>query len=137
MSYQDKILKQMQQKDSIDFSLEQQEKELPVDELELFTPSPFYHVDNLRSVPAALELRLRNGESEAIPYSDIRKLKYRPSEGIEVICVSDRVKITGRNLRQLYLFLAAFRIRYIEANIGHDLTEENVPFVKEIFIEEI
>jgi hypothetical protein len=42
----------------------------------------------------------------------------------------------GRNLKMLYNYLAAFRVRYIQVNMGNDLTEESELFVNDITIEE-
>ncbi|OLY95614.1 hypothetical protein SAMN05444008_13013 [Cnuella takakiae] len=134
--FNERIKQLIKEKDSEGFELEQQEKQEPDPELELLTPSPFYKVENIRSVPACLELRLPNGTSKAIPYSYILEINHKPSEGIEVISTNKRIRIYGRNLKQLYLLMVAFRIRCIEANIGNDLTEENKPFVKEIAIED-
>lgn len=59
------------------------------------------------------------------------EINYKPSE-IELIYTVKKLLITGRNLKQLDLFIVAFRVRFIEANIGNDLTDENLLFVKNI-----
>lgn len=137
MSFQDKIKKITQEKDAGDFKLEQQEKEADSEELEQFTPSPFFGYENVKNSTACLEFRLANGVSKGLPYSYLLEINYHASEGIEVIFTTKKAIITGRNLRQLYLFLLAFRVKYIKANVGNDITEESAMFVKDIKIEDI
>ena len=107
------------------------------DEIEEFHASPFFGAENLRNSPSCIDLRLSNGASKAIPYSYIHEIDFEPSEGIIITTSTKLIKITGRNLRMLYNYLSAYRVRFIKANIGNDLTNEQEVFVKDIKIQEV
>ncbi len=130
MSFQDKVKQRIQEKTA---EIEQDNQA----EVEPFVKSEFFGVENVRNFPPCLELRLVEGNSKAIQYSYIQEMNFDPSEGIEIITMSKKVAITGRNLKVLYIYLLAFRVKFIKANKGNDLMEESLLFVKEIKIEEI
>ena len=99
--------------------------------------SDFFGTDNLRNLPACLDFRLSEGKRKALPYSYIMEVIYDGTDGIEIIATTKRIKITGRNLEQLYDYLVAFRVRYIKMHTGTDACEDNKAlFVGEILIEE-
>ncbi|RYE52672.1 MAG: hypothetical protein EOP48_15975 [Sphingobacteriales bacterium] len=114
-----------------------QGEESAFNQVEPFVSSPYFGVDNLRNAPACLDLRLPDGNRKALPYSYIVEINYSLSDGIEIISTTKKVMITGRNLKNLYNYIIAYRVKHIQANIGNDLTEENVLFVKDITIEEV
>jgi hypothetical protein len=134
MSFRDKVAQQIQERtaNQADNNIAEQEP----DNIEAFVSSTFFGVDNLRNSPSCLDFRLANGTFKALPYSYIIEINYDPSEGIEIMTIARKINITGRNLKVLYNYLVSYRVRYIQANIGHDLTEERLLFVKDIAIEE-
>lgn len=134
MSFRDKVAQQIQEKTANQPEISNVDQES--DKIEAFVSSAFFGVDNLRNSPSCLDLRLVNGTFKALPYSYIIEINYDPSDGIEIITTTKRISITGRNLKVLYNYLVSYRIRYIQANFGNDLTEEKLLFVKDIKIEE-
>ncbi len=96
----------------------------------------YFATDNIKSLPACLELRLPDGKSEGLPYSLITRLTYNTDSGILIKSSVINVKITGRFLRKLYDYLTAYRVRFIQGNTGTD-PEEDELFVNEITIEEL
>jgi hypothetical protein len=97
----------------------------------------FFGVDNIRNYPTCIDLRLRDGSSRALPYSYIVEINFTPADGIEVVTTTKKVVIEGRNLQLLYNYLIAYRIKYIQSNTGHDLTDEKELFVKDIKIDDV
>lgn len=98
------------------------EEKLPV--------SDYYGIARVQKMPPCLDLRLADGCFKAVPYSHFSEISFDPSEGIEILlAIEKKVIITGRNLHQLYEYLAAYRVRFIQANIGNDTTPENALFV--------
>lgn len=134
MSFRDKIAQRIQQQD--DETLEAFHEETAQNNVEPFLNSKYFALDNLRNA-ACVDLRLKDGNRKAIPYSYINEINFDLSEGIEIISTTKRITIKGRNLKTLYEYLIAYRVKYILANVGNDLAEENVLFVKEILIEEV
>jgi hypothetical protein len=96
----------------------------------------YFATDNIKSLPACLDLRLSNGTRKALPYSHFTEINFDVTEGIEIITSSKKIKITGRDLTKLYDFLTAYRVRYVTSNLGYDVNEEGL-FVKEIVIEDL
>lgn len=96
--------------------------------------SDFYGIESIRNMPPFFILRLASGKRKAMPYSSIVDIDFDPEEGIMIIETTNKnITITGRNLEQLLDYLAFNRVRYIQANIGADTTEEGI-FIKEIAI---
>lgn len=133
MSFRDKIAQRIQLQDDEVPLQEENEQNI----VEPFVKSRFFSVATLGESPACLRLDLSNGDSKGIPYSYIVDLNYSRSEGIEIISSIYKVTITGRKLRLLFNYLAAYRVKHIEANIGTDLEGESVLFIKNIKIEEV
>lgn len=92
--------------------------------LNLLNPLIFFGVENIRNHPTCVDLRLADGTFRAIPYSYINEIIYNPAEGIEIFTPTKKVIVTGRNLKLLYNYLSAYRVKYIASNIGNDLSEE-------------
>jgi len=131
MNFQEKIKQRAKEKEA-NPDLQDDENS----EIETFERSEFFGVDNVRNYPSCLDLRLADGNSKALPYSYISEINFDASEGIEILSTTKKIRINGRNLKLLYNFLVAFRVKYIQSNIGNDLTDEKALFVKEIIIEE-
>lgn len=132
MNYRDKIAQRIREKENADL----QDTD-SIDNVEAFASSDFFGVENVRSFPACLDLRLADGSFKAIPYSYIMEINFNPEEGIEIISTAKKILITGRNLKLLYNYLTSYRVKYIKANIGNDLTEEKALFVRGIRVEEV
>jgi hypothetical protein len=104
------------------------EEKLPV--------SDFFGVARVQKMPPCLDLRLADGCFKAVPYSHFSEISFDPSEGIEILLATERkILITGRNLHQIYEYLMAYRVRFIQANIGNDTTDEDGLFVEGIEVE--
>ena len=97
----------------------------------------FFGIEPNQKFPTALDLRFANGNCKAIPYTYISEIDFIPSEGIEITALGRKFRILGRNLKKLYDFILKYRVRFIQANIGEDLTEEKDLFVADIVIEEV
>ncbi len=95
----------------------------------------FFGIDNIKSFPASLDLRLPNGSRIAIPYGFIQEIRFNPAEGIEITTDKKTIKVLGRDLEKLFDYLTAFRVRYIRANAGFDGNETGL-FVGTISIED-
>lgn len=94
----------------------------------------FFGIEPQKKIPATIDFRLADNTFRAVPYSYIMDIEFDPTDGIEVLTSTKRIKIRGRNLRLLYDYLAQFRVRFIQANVGADLTEGSEPFVSSIEI---
>ena len=84
-----------------------------------------------------LDLRLKNGAYISLPYSYMTKVKFNPSIGLELYISGNYVKITGRNLHEMYNYLCRHRVTFIMANPNDkDTTEEQQTYVKDIEVTE-
>lgn len=97
--------------------------------------SPFFAVDRVKN-PVCLDLRLPDGVRKALPYTYFTEMNFDLDTGIEILTSQKRITITGRNLIKLFDYLIAYRVKYIQANIGGDTTEDGL-FVKEILVQEL
>jgi hypothetical protein len=96
----------------------------------------YFAKSNIGSLPACLDLRLSNGRRKALPYSYFTEINLDNESGIEILTNNKKIIITGRNLAKLFDYLVAYRVRYVQANMGNDPNEDGL-FVKEIRVEEI
>jgi hypothetical protein len=109
-----------------------------MEDFEELPESDFFKVERVRKIPSCLDLRLADGSFEAVPYSLVSQISFEPSEGIEIsLATEKKVLITGRNLHLIYEYLSAFRVRFIQANIGNDIADEDDLFVDAIEIENV
>lgn len=84
-----------------------------------------------------LDLRLKGGKFFSLNYSYIIKIKFDPSEILEIFGADVHIAIRGRNLIELYNQLNRHKVVYIQESIsGNDLTPEKELFVKEISVSE-
>lgn len=131
MSFREKYLERNRQRMAemvANDNFEEHEK-LPV--------SDFFKVERVRKMPPCLDLRLADGSFVAVPYSLVSLISFDPSEGIEIVLATEKkVLISGRNLHLIYEYLSAFRIRFIQANIGNDYIDEDALFVEGIEVAE-
>ncbi len=86
--------------------------------------------------PACLDLRLPDGSRNAVPYAYFVGINYDADKGIEILTAHKRIQITGRNLLMLYDYLVAYRLRFVQANIGNDTCDDGI-FIKAILVERI
>lgn len=105
-------------------------------ELEEIYSCEYFATDNIKSMPACLDLRLPNGSRKALPYNYVVEIDFDGGELIHILTTTKHIQIIGRDLGRLYDFLVAYRVRFITTNIGADLKEAGL-FVKQIIIEEI
>lgn len=96
----------------------------------------YFATDNIKSLPACLDLRLPNGSRKALPYNYFVEIDFLSGNVIEITTTTKKVQITGRDLGKLYDFLVSYRVRFITTNLGADLKDEGL-FVKEILIQEL
>jgi hypothetical protein len=106
------------------------------DSFENDVDTTFFGLEPNQKFPTTLDLRFSNGNCKAIPYTYISEIDFIPSEGIEITALGRKFRITGRNLRKLYDFILKYRVRFIQANIGEDTTEEKELFIQDITIED-
>jgi len=95
--------------------------------------SPYFATDRT-GIPTCLDLRFSDGSRKAIPYAYLIEIGYNADKGVEIRTTTKCISIQGRNLSILYDHLLAYRVRYIQANIGNAGDEDEV-FVKTILIE--
>ena len=81
----------------------------------------YFGVESIRNLPACIDYRLADGDFVAIPYSLLTGINYNPDKGIEITYANYSVKIIGFNLRQLYYYLALYRVRYVQASMGQNI----------------
>lgn len=87
----------------------------------------YFGVESIRNLPACIDYRLADGDFVAIPYSLLTGINYNPEKGIEISYANCSVKIMGFNLRQLYYYLALYRVRYVQIAFGQSLeVNENI-----------
>lgn len=132
MGFQDKILQQRREQYS--------SSNRPVaanENTEEALDTKFFGIENNHAFLSCLDLRLTEGRAVAIPYSFIAEIYFDASDGIEILTASKKITITGRNLRLLYTFLTAYRVKYIQSNVGNDMEGEIELFVKDIIIGEL
>lgn len=100
--------------------------------------SEFWGIERVASRRAImLDVRLKGGKFYALPYSYMTKVKFDPSEGLEIYISGNYVKITGRNLHEIYIQLLRHRVNFIQANISDiDITDENKTYIKDIEVTE-
>lgn len=79
---------------------------------------------------------VKDGARKAVPYAFVTEISYNVDVGIEILTTGRCIRIVGRNLTALFEQLIAYRVRYIQTNIGSD-ADEDVLFVKEIVFAEI
>jgi hypothetical protein len=96
---------------------------------------PYFATDKSKS-PACIEFRLPDGKRKALPYSYITEINYDADMGIEIFTNDKCVAIAGRNLMQLFDYLVAYRVRYVQTHQGNDFNEDGL-FVKAIIIENL
>lgn len=89
------------------------------------------------SNPVCLDLHLAGGIRKAVPYSFFTELSYDNERGIEITATGKRITITGRNLAKLFDYLIAYRVKYIQTNIGYDDPDEDGLFIEGIAIDEL
>ena len=136
MSFRDKLAARMQENQMQTVSMVKPEVEPEL--FEVPVKSEFYGVENVRNHPSCLDLRLSNGNFLALPYAYFVELNYSPSDGIHIISSTKKISILGRNLLELYRYLISYRIKYVQANIGHDTSDDNKSlFVKGIEVEDL
>ena len=95
----------------------------------------YFAIDNIKSLPACLDLRLPNGSRKALPYNYFVEIDFLSGNIIEITTTTKKVQITGRDLGKLYDYLVSYRVRYITSNLGADLKDEGL-FVGEILIKD-
>ena len=84
-----------------------------------------------------LDLRLKGGIFFSLNYSYIIKMKFDPSEMLEIFGADVHIAIRGRNLHELYNQLNRHKVVYIQESLsGNDLSNENELFVREITVSE-
>lgn len=87
-------------------------------ETEDIIKSDYFGVENIRNLPACLDLRFADGTRKAVPYSYILEIDYNPSGEIKITCSEKEVVIKGRDLERLYDYLAAYRVRFVGVCLG-------------------
>lgn len=99
-------------------------------------PVSYPYYGTITSHPSnCLDLRLPRGVRKAFPYAFITEISYDIDAGIDILTQNKKITIIGRNLSKLFDHLIAYRVRYIQVNIGSDPDEGGL-FVKEILIGE-
>ena len=116
--------------------LEQSRGTTSASELEKNHTCEYFATDNIKSLPACLDLRLPQGERRALPYSYVTEIYFDMEIGIVIYTNTKKVTITGRGLLILYDYLVNYRVRFIQANMGMDSQEEGL-FIKDIAIEDL
>lgn len=98
--------------------------------------SDYFGISNIPNMPACLDLRFSDGGRVAMPYSYINEIRFEPANEILILTNTKKIKISGRDLEQLYDYLAMFRVRFVKALAGDDFEETGL-CVNEITVEDI
>jgi len=105
-------------------------------ELEDSYACEYFAIENIHRLPACLDLRLPDGRHKAVPYSHFTEIDFDNSGGIEITTATKKIKISGRDLGKLFDYLVAYRVRYVQASTGSDISENGL-FGGEILIQEV
>lgn len=136
--FQDKLLNRRNREDEPVTYTDEKENISTEDNLEDISKNlKFFGIENIKGYLSCIDLRFPDGNCKAIPYSYVIEINFDTANGIEVTTATKKVIIKGRNLKMLYKYLLSYRVKYIQANIGHDVSDETALFVKEISIEEL
>lgn len=94
----------------------------------------FYGIEPQSSAQAVmLDVRFGNGNFQALPYSYMTRIRFNPSEGIEVFVSDVKLLIIGRNMNTIYNYLVMHRLTYIQESLGDlDDGDENEVFIEKI-----
>ena len=57
----------------------------------------YFATDNIKSLPACLDLRLPNGNRKGVPYSLIAEINFDLESGIEITTNTKNIKIMGNS----------------------------------------
>lgn len=106
----------------------------PADEKEPITCN--YFASERGANPSCLDLRFADGNRIAFPYSFVTGISFDGDLGIEILTTQKCITIKGRNLMALYEALVAYRVRYVQADLGTD-TQDDGLFVATISVEEL
>lgn len=126
-------LKEQLQKDKANMSAVPQQAYNDEEDVEIIE-SEFYGFERSPSRRAVMiDLRLKGGEFVSLPYAYMTKIKFNPSESIELYISGNYVKITGRNMHEIYSQLCRHKVVFIAANITDmDTTDEDKTYIKDI-----
>lgn len=83
-----------------------------------------------------LELRTKEGLREAFPYSYMTRAVYDPTTGITIYVADVTVVVKGRNLENIYHYLLANRLNYLQEDYSGNDVENNDLFVEAIEIKQ-
>ncbi len=95
----------------------------------------FFGIEAIRNPLPCIVFRIPDSDWVSLPYSLIVRIHYNPSR-IIIKTTDSIITITGRDLQKLFDYLAVYRVRYIQPNIGIDISDEGL-FVSEVIIDDI
>ena len=108
------------------------------DEVEQFDPEgPYKAVGYCRKAwggEPMIDFIWRDGNSEAIAYCDIRRIRFNPSIGIVIKTIDCEITIRGQRLRDIKGKLLQFRVTFLaEADLAtQKLQDASEPIIKTI-----
>ena len=95
----------------------------------------FYGIEPQNSARAAMfELRTKDGRRKAFSYSHITEAEYDPEGSIIIQVLDVTVTIKGRSLEDVFGYLVANRIKYIQEDFSGMDSEESKLFIESIDI---
>src|ERR1700691_81975 len=65
----------------------------------------YFATDNIKSLPACVDLRVPDGKRKALPYTHFVEIDFDNFDGIEITTNRKKIKIIGRDLGKLFDYL--------------------------------
>jgi hypothetical protein len=97
-----------------------------------------YGLEKDRQGVFMLDVRQKNGDRTALPYSYFTAFRFNKSGELVLEHTSYHVSISGRNLGELYGYLLNHRVIFVqEEDPKYDTTEESATFIEKIVVKEV
>jgi hypothetical protein len=95
----------------------------------------FYGIEPQNSARAAMfEMRTKDGRRKAFSYSHITQADYEPDGSIIIQVLDVTITVKGRSLEDVFGYLVANRIKYIQEDFSGMDSEDSKLFIESIEI---
>ena len=85
-----------------------------------------------------LDVRQKNGDRTALPYSYFTAFRFDKSGNLVLEHTAYHITISGRNLDELYGYLLNHRVIFVqEEDPKYDTVEESATFIEKIVVQEL
>lgn len=95
----------------------------------------YYGIERQADTRAVMfEIRTKEGNRKAFPYSYLTEIDYIPETGIIIYVAEVNISIIGRNLGDVYNYLFSNRLTYIQEDFSGMDNEDSTLFIESISI---